>query len=57
MRKLKEQGRDMQTLVDDSCIFIEVSRSTQAVTEPTNYTKLSKKIIRQSRRFSKLKPV
>ena len=27
------------------------------VTEPTNYTKLSKKIIRQSRRFSKLKPV
>ena len=29
----------------------------QTVTEPTNYTKLSKKIIRQSRRFSKLKPV
>ena len=27
------------------------------VTEPTNYTKLSKKIIRQSRRFSKLKPL
>ena len=27
------------------------------VTEPTNYMKLSKKIIRQSRRFSKLKPV
>ena len=27
------------------------------VTEPTNYTKLSKKIIRPSRRFSKLKPV
>ena len=27
------------------------------ITEPTNYTKLSKKIIRQSRRFSKLKPV
>jgi hypothetical protein len=27
------------------------------VTEPINYTKLSKKIIRQSRRFSKLKPV
>ena len=27
------------------------------VIEPTNYTKLSKKIIRQSRRFSKLKPV
>jgi hypothetical protein len=30
---------------------------TPCVTEPTNYTKLSKKIIRQSRRFSKLKPV
>ena len=29
----------------------------ETVTEPTNYTKLSKKIIRQSRRFSKLKPV
>ena len=29
----------------------------EPVTEPTNYTKLSKKIIRQSRRFSKLKPV
>ena len=28
-----------------------------AVTEPTNYTKLSKKITRQSRRLSKLKPV
>ena len=27
------------------------------VTEPTNYTKLSKKIIHQSRRLSKLKPV
>jgi hypothetical protein len=27
------------------------------VTEPTNYTKLSKKITRQSRRFSKLKTV
>jgi hypothetical protein len=27
------------------------------VTEQTNYTKLSKKITRQSRRFSKLKPV
>ena len=27
------------------------------VTESTNYTKLSKKIIRQRRRFSKLKPV
>ena len=26
----KEQGRDMQTLVDDSGIFIEVSRSVQA---------------------------
>ena len=26
----KEQGRDMQTPVDDSGIFIEVSRSTQA---------------------------
>ena len=29
----------------------------QPVTEPSNYTKLSKKITRQSRRFSKLKPV
>jgi hypothetical protein len=28
-----------------------------AVTEPTNYTNLSKKIIHRSRRFSKLKPV
>jgi hypothetical protein len=27
------------------------------VTESTNYTKLSKKITHQSRRFSKLKPV
>ena len=27
------------------------------VAEPTNYTKLSKKIIHQSRRLSKLKPV
>ena len=27
------------------------------VTEPTNYMKLSKKIIHQSRRLSKLKPV
>jgi hypothetical protein len=27
------------------------------VTEPTNYTKLSRKIIHRSRRFSKLKPV
>ena len=26
----KEQGRDMQTPVDDSAIFTEVSRSTQA---------------------------
>ena len=26
----KEQGRDMQTSVDDSGIFTEVSRSTQA---------------------------
>ena len=29
----------------------------EGVTEPTNYTKLSKKIIHQSRRLSKLKPV
>ena len=29
----KEQGRDMQTLVDDSGIFIEVSRSVQASSE------------------------
>ena len=26
----KEQGRDMQTPIDDSSIFTEVSRSTQA---------------------------
>ena len=26
----KEQGRDMQTLIDDSGIFTEVSRSAQA---------------------------
>ena len=26
----KEQGRDMQTPIDDSSIFIEVSRSAQA---------------------------
>jgi uncharacterized membrane protein len=30
---------------------------TPAVTEPTNYTKLSRKIIYRSRQFSKLKPV
>jgi hypothetical protein len=30
---------------------------TDCVTEPTNYMKLSKKIIHRSRRFSKLKPV
>ena len=34
MRKLKEQGRDMQTLVDDSGIFTEVSRSAQASPSP-----------------------
>ena len=34
-----------------------VAAAEADVTEPTNYTKLSKKIIRQSRRFSKLKPV
>jgi len=26
----KEQGRDMQTLIDDSSIFTEISRSAQA---------------------------
>ena len=30
----KEQGRDMQTPVDDSGIFTEVSRSTQASPSP-----------------------
>ena len=30
----KEQGRDMQIPVDDSCIFTEVSRSTQASPSP-----------------------
>ena len=34
-----------------------LTMAEEAVTEPTNYMKLSKKIIRQSRRFSKLKPV
>ena len=28
--EVKEQGRDMQTPIDDSGIFTEVSRSTQA---------------------------
>ena len=28
--KAKDQGRDMQTLIDDSGIFTEVSRSAQA---------------------------
>jgi hypothetical protein len=32
-------------------------RRCLAVTELTNYTKLSKKIIHRSRRFNKLKPV
>ena len=32
--KAKEQGRDMQTPVDDSRIFIEVSRTTQAPPSP-----------------------
>ena len=30
----KEQGRDMQTPIDDSGIFTEVSRSTQASPSP-----------------------
>ena len=30
----KEQGRDMQTPIDDSSIFIEVSRSAQAPPSP-----------------------
>ena len=30
----KEQGRDMQTLIDDSGIFIEVSRSAQLPPSP-----------------------
>ena len=34
MWKLKEQGRDMQTPVDDSDIFTEVSRSAQASPSP-----------------------
>ena len=28
--EVKEQGRDMQTVIDDSGIFTEVSRSAQA---------------------------
>ena len=31
----KEQGRDMQTPVDDSGIFTEVSRSAQAFPSPS----------------------
>jgi hypothetical protein len=31
--------------------------SVKIVTEPTNYTKLSKKITRRGKRFNKLKPV
>jgi hypothetical protein len=38
------------------CINIEGDRM-EYVTEPTNYTKLNKKITCRSRRFSKLKPV
>ena len=30
----KEQGRDMQTPIDDSGVFTEVSRSTQASPSP-----------------------
>ena len=36
--------------------MVVMSRLGVGVTEPTNYTKLSKKIIRQSRRFSNLSP-
>jgi hypothetical protein len=32
-------------------------RDVDVVTEPTNYTKLSKKITRGGRQFNKLKPV
>jgi len=38
-------------------VAIEIDGLVAVVTEPTNYMKLSKKITRQSRRFSKLKPV
>ena len=31
MQKLKEQDRDMQTPIDDSGIFTEVSRNAQAL--------------------------
>ena len=53
--------RDRQILkhILDTCTTLLLKRFPQErfVKEPTNYTKLSKKIIRQSRRFSKLKPV
>ena len=32
--EVKEQGRDMQTPIDDSSIFTEVSRSVQASPNP-----------------------
>jgi hypothetical protein len=38
-------------------IPIVVSKKKAIVTEPTNYTKLSKKITRRGRQFNKLKPV
>jgi hypothetical protein len=38
-------------------LVIVASNGLNAVTFCTNYMKLSKKIIRQSRRFSQLKPV
>ena len=42
----------LRVLISDGLI-----QSKDIVTEPTNYTKLSKKIIHQSRRLNKLKPV
>jgi hypothetical protein len=37
--------------------FFTSAFGTKIVTEPTNYTKLSKKITRRGRQFNKLKPV
>jgi hypothetical protein len=45
------------TPVGTHVVEAKVVVAAAVVTELTNYTKLSKKIIHRSRRFSKLKPV
>jgi hypothetical protein len=47
----------ISTFVSHACMSFLSWGSFATVTEPTSYTKLSKKITRQSRRFSELKPV